>query len=134
MLSNTRIAFVGSGSMAEAMIAGLIGQKLIEPANISASGPRAARGEALHQKYGIAATSDNRSAIDGAGVVVLSIKPQMLSSVAEELGRNIAPEALVLSILAGTRIDTIATALQHGAIAHRRRSDRGLRYGRPRRT
>ena len=41
----------------------------------------------------------------------------MLSSVAEELRRNVAPDALVLSILAGTRIETIATALLHGAIA-----------------
>ena len=117
MLSNTKIAFVGSGSMAEAMIAGLVGQRLVEPGAVSAAGPRAARGEALHGKYGIAVTTGNREAVEGAGVVVLSIKPQMLGSVAEELRRNVAPEALVLSILAGTRIETIANALQHGAIA-----------------
>jgi pyrroline-5-carboxylate reductase len=116
MLSNTKIAFVGSGSMAEAMIAGLVGQKLIDPPNISAAGPRAARGAALHQKYGVSATSDNRAAIAGASVVVLSIKPQMLSAVADELRHQIAPDALVLSILAGTRIETIAQALQHGDI------------------
>lgn len=101
MLSNTKIAFVGSGSMAEAMIAGLVGQKLIEPGSVQASGPRAARGEALRQKYGIATTTANREAVDGASVVVLSIKPQMLASVAEELRRHVAPGALVLSILAG---------------------------------
>jgi len=117
MLSDTKIAFVGSGSMAEAMIAGLVGQKLVAPGNVQAAGPRKERGDALHQKYGIATTTANREAVDGAGVVVLSIKPQMLSSVAEELRRNVAPDALVLSILAGTRIETIATALLHGSIA-----------------
>ena len=117
MLSDTKIAFVGSGSMAEAMIAGLVGQKLVAPGCVRAAGPRKERGDALHQKYGIMTTTANREAVDGAGVVVLSIKPQMLSSVAEELRRNVGPDALVLSILAGTRIETIATALLHGAIA-----------------
>src|SRR5438067_526456 len=66
MLSNTKIAFVGSGSMAEAMIAGLVGQQLVEPGCVRASGPRAARGEALHQKYGIETTTANREAVEGA--------------------------------------------------------------------
>src|SRR5712692_3877245 len=116
MLTNTTIAFVGSGAMAEAMIAGLLNQKLIASQAIVASGPRAERGEALRTKYGIRVTTDNRAACAGAGVVVLSVKPQMLPSVAHELRGHVAPDALVLSILAGTRIETIAQGLQHGGI------------------
>ena len=116
MLSDTRVTFVGSGSMAEAMIAGLLNQKLIEPRAVAASGPRPERGHALEQRYGIRVTADNRAAIDGADVVVLSIKPQMLPAVGHELRGHIPPDALVLSILAGTRIETIAQALMHTGI------------------
>ncbi|MBI5876713.1 MAG: pyrroline-5-carboxylate reductase [Chloroflexi bacterium] len=116
MLSNTTIAFVGAGAMAEAMIGGLIEQNVVSPGDIVASGPRAERGQALAQKYGIRVTASNREAVAGAGVVVLSVKPQMLGTVASELHGRIPPGALVLSILAGTRIETIGKALLHSGI------------------
>ncbi|HKZ69905.1 MAG TPA: pyrroline-5-carboxylate reductase, partial [Anaerolineales bacterium] len=116
MFSNTTLAFIGSGSMAEAMIAGLVSQKLIDPQSIIASGPRPDRGDALRQKYGIRTTTHNREAIDGAGVVVLSVKPQMLPVVMPELKGHIRPNALVLSIIAGAKIDSIAQGLLHSGI------------------
>lgn len=116
MLSNTKIAFIGSGSMAEAMIAGLIAQNLVEPSAIIAAGPRAERGEALRQKYGVGVTVENKAALEKAGVVVLSVKPQMLPSVMNELKGQIDPKALVLSIIAGAKIDVIAQGLLHTGI------------------
>jgi len=115
MFSNTTIAFVGSGSMAEAMISGLIAQHQIEPNAIIASGPRAERGEALQEKYGVRVTTDNRAA-EGAGVVVLSVKPQILSVIMPELKGRLRPDALVISIIAGAKIETIAQGLLHSGI------------------
>ena len=116
MFSNTTIAFIGSGSMAEAMIAGLVNQKLIDPQSIVASGPRSERGEALQKKYGIRVTTHNREAIENAGMIVLSVKPQMLPVVMPELKGHIQLGALVLSIIAGAKIDTIAQGLLHTGI------------------
>lgn len=116
MFTNTTIAFIGSGSMAEAMIAGLITQKLIDPQAIIASGPRAERGEALREKYGIRVTTNNREAVEGAGVVVLSIKPQLLATVLPELKGHIQTGALVLSIIAGARLEVLAQGLLHTGI------------------
>jgi pyrroline-5-carboxylate reductase len=48
-----KIAVIGPGVMAEAVIAGLLRKKLADPKNIIASGPRAERGEELKKKYGI---------------------------------------------------------------------------------
>ena len=107
MFTNTAIAFIGSGSMAEAMIAGLIAQKLIGPQSIVASGPRVDRGEQLRLKHGIRVTTNNREAIEGAGVVVLAAKPQILPAVMHELKGHIQPSAVVLSIIAGAKIETI---------------------------
>ncbi len=52
-MMDKKIAFIGPGVMAEAMIAGLLRQKLSKPENLTASGPRLERGGELHEKYGI---------------------------------------------------------------------------------
>jgi glutamyl-tRNA reductase len=75
VLKEAQIAFIGSGMMAEAMIKGLIGQRLLPPQNIIASGPRPERGAELAERYGIRVTEDNLEARD-RDIVVLSVKPQ----------------------------------------------------------
>lgn len=110
-----KIAFIGPGVMAEAMIAGLLRQKLAKPENLTAAGPRPEQGEELHEKYGIRSTVDNAVAVSHADVVVLSVKPQRLTEVMKGL-KNIRPEALVLSIVAGASIKKIGTGLKHKAI------------------
>ena len=110
-----KITFIGPGVMAEAMIAGLVRQKLANPENILASGPRENRGRKLHEKYGIQSTTDNAAAASEADVVVLSVKPQRLSEVMNGL-KSIKKDALVLSIIAGATIQKISKALKHDAI------------------
>jgi len=110
-----KITFIGPGVMAEAMIAGLLRQKLSRPENLVASGPRVERGEELHKKYGIKITTDNASAAHETDVVVLSVKPQRLSDVMKGL-KGIRPEALVLSIIAGASMKKIGAGLKHKAI------------------
>ncbi len=114
-MTNPKIAFIGPGVMAEAMIAGLLRKGLAQPPDLIASGPRAERGEELRQKYGIQATTDNAAAASMADVVVLSVKPQRLSQVMAGLG-HIPAQAVVLSIVAGASIQKISKALKHAAI------------------
>ena len=85
-LSERTIATVGSGVMAEAMIAGLLRGELVSPDQIVASHPRAERRDHLGAEYGIRVVGDNPQAIDGADVVLLAIKPQMLAQVGREIG------------------------------------------------
>jgi pyrroline-5-carboxylate reductase len=110
-----KIAFIGSGVMAEAMIAGLLRKKLARPENITASGPREERGTDLSRKYKIRTSTDNASATSQADVVVLSVKPQRLSEVMKGIYK-IRPDALVLSIVAGASIQKIGKALKHQAV------------------
>jgi pyrroline-5-carboxylate reductase len=112
---NKKIAFIGPGVMAEAMIAGLLRQKLANPKNIITSGPREERGGELHMKYGIKATTDNAFAVHDADVVVLSVKPQRLSEVMKGI-KGIRPGALIISIIAGASIKKISAGLKHKAI------------------
>lgn len=110
-----KIAFIGPGVMAEAMIAGLLNKKLARPENIIAAGPREERGSELHKKHGIKTTVDNASAVHDADVVVLSVKPQRLTEVMKGL-KGIRSDALVISIIAGASMKKLSTGLKHKAI------------------
>jgi pyrroline-5-carboxylate reductase len=112
---NKKIAVIGPGVMAEAVIAGLLRKKLADPKNIIASGPRAQRGEELSKKYGIGSVTDNSSAVHEADVVLLSVKPQRLSEVMKGL-KGIRSDALIVSIIAGATIKKISSGLKHKAI------------------
>jgi pyrroline-5-carboxylate reductase len=102
--------------MAEAMIKVILDKELIPPKQIIGSSPREERGQELRDRYRIEATTDNRQAAQSADIVVLSVKPQVLPAVLTELQGRILPEALVLSIIAGRTMATIAASLGHAAI------------------
>jgi pyrroline-5-carboxylate reductase len=102
--------------MAEAMIRGLIRHGLMAPEQIVASGPRKERGQALYDRYAVQVTTDNVEAASDADVVVLSVKPQVLCRVLEEIAGHVRADALVLSIVAGARMDTIHRMLGTPAV------------------
>jgi pyrroline-5-carboxylate reductase len=128
-LRGAQLSFVGVGVMAEAMIAGLLRRQLVSRAQIVGSHPRAARREELQTQYGIRMFESNREAATlsdavrqdenaGASVVVLAVKPQRIAGVLGELkgALSLAPSQLVLSVVAGTRMEIIANELGHTAV------------------
>ena len=116
MLNNKTLAFIGSGAMAEAMIKGILNNGLTDPQRIIASGPRPERGRELEERYGVRSTTDNKEAAQAGDIVVLSVKPQVLPFVLDDLRSLIRSHQLVFSIVAGAGTETIARGLQHGAI------------------
>jgi pyrroline-5-carboxylate reductase len=116
MLADARIGFVGSGAMAEAMIEGLLKKNIAQAHNITAAGPREERGKALEERFHIATTTDNVAAVTGANLVVIAVKPQVLPVALPALRGRIASDALVLSIVAGARIDAVITGLAHASV------------------
>ena len=115
-LANATIATVGSGVMAEAMIAGLLRGELVAPTQVVASHPRAERREALEREYGIRTAADNLEAMRDADVVVLGIKPQMLNKVGREIGPHLRRGQLVLSVLAGATTTALTGILGHDQV------------------
>jgi pyrroline-5-carboxylate reductase len=112
-LTQRTIATVGSGVMAEAMIAGLLRGALVEPGQVVASHPRAERRAELERLYGIRTTSSNTEAVDGADVIVLAIKPQMLARVGREIGPKLGEGQLILSVIAGATTTALIGFLGH---------------------
>jgi len=111
-----KIAFIGSGAMAEAMISGLLRQKLATPENLRTSDTRIERVEELKKEYGVVPFTDNNLAAEQADVVVLSVKPQRLTEVLDNLKEAVPTNAVVLSIVAGATIDKISQGLKHNAV------------------
>lgn len=116
MLEDKRIAFVGSGNMGGAMIRAAIDRLRIAPEQIVASDIDATRGAALEGRYGIHTTTANAAAVEGADLVVLAVKPQVLPAVLSDLGGQIPPQAMVLSIVTGATLGTLVEGLRHEAV------------------
>jgi pyrroline-5-carboxylate reductase len=115
-LERRTIATVGSGVMAEAMIAGLLRGELVEPAQVVASHPRHERREHLGRTYGIRTVPGNAEAVGDADVVLLAVKPQMLARVGREIGPHLRRGQLVLSVIAGATTAAIGGILGHDQI------------------
>jgi len=111
-----RVGIIGAGVMAEAMIAGLLADRAVAPDRLLASHPRRERREALAERHGIHPVAANRDALADADVVVLAVKPQMLVRVMRDLHGRLAPGQVVVSIVAGATLRTLATGLDHAAI------------------
>jgi pyrroline-5-carboxylate reductase len=111
-----RVGIVGAGVMAEAMIAGLLADRAVVPAELAASHPRRQRRDTLTERHGIRVVGANAEALDAAQIVVLAVKPQVLMRVMRELRGRLAPEQVVLSIVAGATIRTLVDGLQHASV------------------
>ncbi|HEY4869283.1 MAG TPA: pyrroline-5-carboxylate reductase [Candidatus Dormibacteraeota bacterium] len=115
-LQDTRIGIVGTGVMAEAMLAGLLEKQLVAATHVVCSHPRAERRAQLERERGVATTADNAEAARDADVVLLGVKPQMLGAVMAELRGSLRREQLVLSIIAGASTRALTEGLDHAAV------------------
>jgi len=123
-LHATRIAFIGVGVIGEAIAAGLLRKGLVQADQIVGSHPRIARREELYAKYGIQMFEQNREAVMAAypdeshsgSMVILGVKPQRLGKVLDDLRGSINQNQLVVSVVAGAKIETITDQLSHAAV------------------
>jgi len=114
-MNDTTLAFIGGGNMASSLIGGLIADGC-DPARIRVADPRAQQLERLSGRFPVTTTTDNRTAIAQADVIVLAVKPQSMQTVAQELAADISQQQpLVISIAAGIREATLRDWLGAGA-------------------
>lgn len=116
---SSKLAFIGCGVMAESMIAGLLRKEIVSSSQIVASHPRPERRKELNERYGIEVFEHNADAVGAlpdSGTVVLSVKPQRINSVLNDLKAAVKPSHLVISIVAGARIDKISKALSNDLV------------------
>lgn len=103
-----KIAFIGGGNMAQALIGGLLAKDL-KASRITVAEPLAELRTLLAAR-GVQVSADNRAAVMDADVVVLAVKPQVMGSVLAGLA-GVLQGRLVISIAAGVSTDTLASML-----------------------
>ncbi|OMH34444.1 pyrroline-5-carboxylate reductase [Tersicoccus sp. Bi-70] len=117
--TDARLAFVGTGSMNESILAGVLASGK-DPGTVVATVRRPARAEELRSRFGITvhATGEddaaNTSAVEGADVVVLGVKPVGIEAMAREIAPALAPDTVVVSVAAAVTNAMIEAALPAG--------------------
>jgi pyrroline-5-carboxylate reductase len=113
--SSLRVAFVGAGNMASALIGGLL-QQGFAAQRLAAVDPDAAARARLMERYAVQASADLSDGVAGATLIVLAVKPQQLHEVARGL-RPLLAGRLVVTIAAGIRTGDLSAWLGgHGRI------------------
>lgn len=110
-LSDMTIGFVGGGQMAEALIRGILKAGLVPAAGILIAEPDAARLDDLKTRYGVAGVRDPESLCTACSVLILAVKPQLADEVLGQYQSFLTGNHLVLSIMAGVRLATLAKGL-----------------------
>ncbi len=114
ILASHTIGFIGAGNMAEALIRGLVRGNHVPAKNVAASGPRRERLDDLAKQYGIDVSTSNREVAQRCGIVVMSVKPQIMDKVLREIGDVLHAGTLLVSIAAGVDTETIEEAVAEG--------------------
>jgi pyrroline-5-carboxylate reductase len=109
------LGFLGAGNMGEAMIRGLLSAKLRSPEQIVVFDAAPGRGEELRHRFGIVAARSLGDLLRACDMVVVAVKPQVLSSVLSGISGDAARGKTFVSIVAGAKIALFEKALGEGA-------------------
>ncbi|WP_160725807.1 pyrroline-5-carboxylate reductase [Bacillus sp. USDA818B3_A] len=115
MLDKKTIAFIGAGSMAEAMISGIVTAKKV-PANqiIVTNRRNKQRLVELQNDYGIVGVSHDDLNFDLIDIIILAMKPKDVETSLETISRILNPNQVILSVIAGVSTEFIEQALPSG--------------------
>ncbi len=95
-----RVAILGAGTIGEALLAGFLSGGWREAGEIVATGRREERLEEVRERHGVEVTSSNASAVAGAALVIIAVKPQDFEALIGEIAPLVSSEQTVLSIAA----------------------------------
>ena len=94
-LSDKKLAVLGAGKLGGILLRAYLKQGLFVSNRVIATVKHAERAAALAKELGIAVTTDNREAVKGADIVLLTIKPQTVAEVLQEIAPEIGADTLV---------------------------------------
>ena len=104
------ITFIGAGNMAQALIGGLV-QAGHPSERIRVADPSEDQRRTVSEQFGIEAFDDNARAADGADVLMLAVKPQVMDTVLASLADSVRSDTLVISVAAGVTLAQLARGL-----------------------
>ena len=112
--ANSQIAVLGAGKMGGILIKALIEKYQVSPTKIRATVGHESRAHELSHKLGVAVTTDNVAAVDGADVIFICVKPQVVQELTEQIADKVGAKQLVISVAASVHTSQFETALGAG--------------------
>jgi pyrroline-5-carboxylate reductase len=110
-LAGRRIAMIGAGNMAGALVRGLLGSGHVSKEQIRASDVAEERRAAFAREHGVVTSDDNAATASFADLLVLAVKPQVIGQATATFADSLAPETLVVSIAAGVPLEALQALL-----------------------
>src|SRR6266567_4312492 len=106
-MSGMKVAFLGGGRMGEALLSGLIRSGGRATDDLMVTARREERARELAERLGVATTLSNPDAVRWANTIVLTVKPQDMEALLEQISEDVTPEHVVVSFAAGIRTSFI---------------------------
>jgi pyrroline-5-carboxylate reductase len=110
-IKDKTLGFLGTGNMGEALIKGVLQTGLVPAASVAATDVRLDRLEQMVKQYGIRAAASNRDLVTASDVVILAVKPQIMSGVVKEIAPAVDRSKLLISVAAGVSVAALREAL-----------------------
>jgi pyrroline-5-carboxylate reductase len=110
--SGHRVAVLGAGKMGGILLQALLKERLLSPATTSATVAHPERAKALGNKLKISVGTDNLAAVRKADIVFICVKPSVVVDVVKEIGAQITPQQLIISVAASVPVGLIESALK----------------------
>lgn len=104
------IGFIGNGNMGGAIIGGIIAKSIEAPQNIVVSDINSEGLQKTSEKYGVKTSTDNKETAKNSDILFLSVKPNVVYKVIDEIKDYIKPETIIVSIVAGQSIEKLENA------------------------
>jgi pyrroline-5-carboxylate reductase len=116
MLTEKKLAFIGAGSMAEAMISGILTKKLLQPQQIYVTN-RSNREKLLllQKQYGVNTFVDYQEVLSNMDIIIFAIKPKDIAETVAKIKEYTSTNQLIISVLAGVSTTCISQLLGHSA-------------------
>ena len=99
-LSDKKLAVLGTGKLGGILLRAYLKQELFSPKRVAATVKHSEKAAALGKELGVAVTTDNRKAVQGADIVLVGVKPQVVGEVLKEIAPELSEKTLVISVAA----------------------------------
>jgi pyrroline-5-carboxylate reductase len=110
-LSDKKLAVLGVGKLGGILLRAFLKQGLFASNRVIATVKHTEKAAALAKELGIAVATDNREAVKGADIVLLTVKPQTVAQVLQEIAPEVAADALVISVAASVPVGFVEQQL-----------------------
>ena len=110
------LGFIGGGQMAEAIIDAITANQFVDVNDLIVGDVSKERRTYLSNKFSITTTASNLEAAKKSDLMLLAIKPQDVAAAAQEIAGSLKPSCMLVSIVAGTTLNTLQDLFQHNVI------------------